>query len=126
MQLRRVVRSRVPGRRGVTVRSLVVLLGIGLGPGMALAQSGDFPINPGNPGEVPTYTIPAESCERIRDALDPTDPPPFDLVIACSIEGRGAEGRQTPCDLLGGGVNVGVPLGQCQDSFPFPLTTPDP
>ena len=75
---------------------------------------------------MPTYTIPAESCDTIRDALDPGVRRPFDLVVACSIAGRGVAGRQTPCDLLGGGVNVGVPVGQCQDSFPIPLTTPDP
>ena len=35
-------------------------------------------------------------------------------------------GKSSPCDLLSGDANVGVPLGQCLDSFPFPLITPPP
>ena len=102
---------------------LGALAGLGLlACGGAHAQSGDFPATPGDPNEVPSYTIPEASCDTIRDAIDS----PFDLVVACSLESRGAAGRETPCDLLAAGVNVGVPVGQCQDTFPLPLITPDP
>ena len=94
--------------------------------GSALAQSGDFPLTPGDASVVPTYSIPAATCNTIRNALQPGDTSPFDLVVACSIEGRGSPGRESPCDLLGGGVNAGVPLGQCLDSFPVPLTQTAP
>jgi hypothetical protein len=50
----------------------------------------------------------------------------FDLVLACSIEGRSRGSGNTPCDIISGGVNAGVPIGQCQDSFPVPLQVPAP
>ena len=57
--------------RRTAMLGMIAVLGIGVGTGGARAQSGDFPVNPGNPGEVPTYTIPAESCDDIREAIVP-------------------------------------------------------
>ncbi|MGD9508455.1 MAG: hypothetical protein AB7I59_13800 [Geminicoccaceae bacterium] len=90
--------------------------------GAAWAQSGDFPLNPDNPTEVPTYSIPEATCDTIRQAIDNN----FDLVLACSIAGRSSDPDNTPCDLIDGDLNAGTPIGQCLDSFPVPLTTPAP
>ncbi|MGE3295495.1 MAG: hypothetical protein AB7O95_29405, partial [Geminicoccaceae bacterium] len=90
--------------------------------GAAWAQSGDFPLNPDNPTEVPTYSIPEATCDTIRQAIDNN----FDLVLACSIAGRSSDPDNTPCDLIDGDLNAGTPIGQCLDSFPVPQTTPAP
>ena len=84
----------------------------------ALAQSGDFPLTD-NPGAVPTYNVPAATCNTIRSEVAQ----PIDLILACSIDGRSAEPGpdDTPCDLLDGNINAGISVGQCQDSFPTPL-----
>lgn len=84
----------------------------------ALAQSGDFPLTD-NPGAVPTYNVPAATCNTIRSEVAQ----PIDLILACSIDGRSADPGpdDTPCDLLDGNINAGISVGQCQDSFPTPL-----
>ena len=87
----------------------------------AWALSGDGPLNPDNPTEVPTYTVPASTCGDIRAAIGQSRADGFDIILACSIAGRSSDPDDTPCDLIDGALNAGTPIGQCSDSFPVPL-----
>jgi hypothetical protein len=99
---------------------VVVAFGaLAAGAGPAHAFSGDvFPGTP--PGEIPTYTIPAASCDAIRTGVGDAAKL-SDLIVACSRAGGGS----SPCDLVSGSIDS-VPVGQCLDSFPIPLTPIDP
>lgn len=89
-----------------------------LGAGRAHAFSGD--VFPGTaPSEIPTYTIPAESCDDIRENVGDTGNL-SDLIVACSRTGGGP-----PCDLVDGSSDSVVPIGQCVDKFPVALAPVD-
>jgi hypothetical protein len=113
-------------RRAALLAAAMGLAILAAPAGGAWAQSGDGPLDPDNPTEVPTYTIPGDTCEEVREAIGQDDVDGFDLVLACSIEGRSSDPDNTPCDLIDGDLNAGVPFGQCGDSFPVPLTIPEP
>ena len=125
--VRPVVRRTKPGLRNLVMCALAGLA-VGVWTGDVRAQSGDFPVTP-EAGLVPSYLISEESCKAIRTAIGDEATSPFDLLLACSIEGRQSGALKSPCDLIdqtNSSNNVGVPLGQCLDSFPFPLITPEP
>lgn len=97
---------------------LLGLAALFVGPDHVAAFSGDvFPGTP--PDQLPTYTIAEGSCDAIRDAAG--DPGHLsDLVVACS-----RNGDSSVCDLVSGGTDA-VPVGQCVDNLPLPLTPVDP
>ena len=85
--------------------------------GPALADSGDFSVAA---GAASLYVVPQASCNTLQAALG-SQQSPFELILACSIGGRPATSgpNASPCDLVGGGVNAGLTIGQClTDTFP--------
>ena len=106
--------------RRLAAAGVVALGAVAAGHHPARAFSGDvFPGTP--PGEVPTYTISAASCESIREDVGDTGNL-SDLIVACSRAGGGGP----PCDLVDGSADSVVPIGQCVDKFPIPLATVNP
>jgi hypothetical protein len=99
-----------------------VAAAMAMGSAEAMAQSGDFPLTD-NPTAVPTYNIPAATCDTIQEEVEAE----IDLILACSIDGRAAEPGEgdSPCDLIDGSVNAGLSVGQCLSSFPTPLLVAD-
>lgn len=88
--------------------------------GQALADSGDFSVAA---GAASLYVVPQASCTELQqEALGTVQSPfNFELILACSIGGRPAspDPDASPCDLVGGGVNAGLTIGQClTDTFP--------
>src|SRR4051794_37963360 len=84
----------------------------GVAGGQALADSGDFSVTP---GAASLYVVPAASCAALQQALNPQPSSfEFELILACSIGGRPANPgpNASPCDLVGGGVNAGLTIGQ--------------
>jgi len=95
-----------------------------------LADSGDFSVTP---GAASLYVVPAASCTALQQALNPQPSSfEFELILACSIGGRPANPgpNASPCDLVGGGVNAGLTIGQCltgtfpKAALPIPPTEP--
>jgi len=95
-----------------------------------LADSGDFAVTP---GAASLYVVPAASCTALQQALNPQPSSfEFELILACSIGGRPANPgpNASPCDLVSGGVNAGLTIGQCltgtfpKAALPIPPTEP--
>ena len=116
----RVVIEMRPLRR-TAMLGMIAVLGIGVGTGGARAQSGDFPVNPGNPEEVPTYTITADDCNTIRNALVPGNPP-IDSISWSPAAYRAAvsPGDRRPATCWAAASMSACRSGNARTAFRFP------
>lgn len=107
-------RCRWNGRLVAVGALLLAALVAGAGP--AWAVSGDVLDLDG------LYTITPASCNAVRAKSDTI----LDVIVPCSAEARDDNARV--CDIVTGvsGTNLGLNIGQCQDSLPVPLSPPAP
>jgi hypothetical protein len=102
-------------RRNGWLVAVCALLLAALGAGPARATSGDVLDLDG------LYTITPQSCNDVRAKTNTV----LDVIVPCSAEARADGGRV--CDIVtASDFNIGLAVGQCQDSFPVPLSPPLP
>ena len=67
------------------------------------------------------YTITPADCNAVRAKTSTA----LDVIVPCSADARAEGGRV--CDIItASNFNIGLAVGQCQDSFPIPLSPPVP
>ena len=96
---------------------------VSAGSGVAIADSGDFATTINGATD---YLIPAPSCNTLRTQVGID----AELILACSIGERPESlgPNESPCDIVSGGTNAGLAVGQClSTAFPnaFLAVTPD-
>ncbi len=102
-------------RRNGRLVAVCALLLAALGAGPARATSGDVLDLDG------LYTITPQSCNDVRAKTNTI----LDVIVPCSADARAEGGRV--CDIVtASNFNIGLAVGQCQDSFPIPLSPPLP